>query len=155
MTHALLRISQYSSRRIHPLPCALALKNRDFFDTISHTRITAYFWTGILGIGTISALALVIGRTIRNQTRVATKSFFSLATPLAVKGTFGDFKMGIQTGGLIGTTIRLITSPFVVPLARILSKGLPEDGRDVCRMTIGSDNRPVEPLPGCVLLRTK
>lgn len=80
-------------------------------------------------------------------------AFFSLATPLAVKGTFADFKMGIRAGGLIGTTIQFITSPFVVPLARILSKGLPEDGKDVCPVTIGPDNRPVEPLPGCVLLK--
>ena len=81
--------------------------------------------------------------------------FFSLATPLAVKGTFADFKMGIQSGGLIGTTIRFITSPFVVPFARLIDKGLPEDGSDVCSMRIGSDNRPEKPLPGCIVLKAK
>jgi uncharacterized protein involved in outer membrane biogenesis len=81
--------------------------------------------------------------------------FFSLATPLAVKGTFADFKMGIQSGGLIGTSIRFITSPFVVPFARLVDKGLPEDGSDVCSMRIGPDNRPEKPIPGCILLRAK
>lgn len=81
--------------------------------------------------------------------------FFSLATPLAVKGTFADFKMGIQSGGLIGTSIRFITSPFAVPFARLIDKGLPEDGGDVCSMSIGPDNRPEKPLPGCIPLSAK
>ena len=81
--------------------------------------------------------------------------FFSLATPLAVKGTFSDFKMGIQTGGLIGTAIRFITSPLAVPLARLIDKGLPEDGADVCGMNLGPDNRPEKPLPGCIVWRAK
>jgi uncharacterized protein involved in outer membrane biogenesis len=81
--------------------------------------------------------------------------FFSLATPLAVKGTFADFKMGIQSGGLLGTTIRFITSPFLVPFARLVDKGLPEDGSDVCSMSIGQTNRPEKPLPGCIQLRAK
>jgi len=81
--------------------------------------------------------------------------FFSLATPLAVKGTFSDFKMAIQTGGLIGTTIRFITSPFAVPFARLIDKGLPEDGADVCGMNLGPDNRPEKPLPGCIVWRAK
>lgn len=81
--------------------------------------------------------------------------FFSLATPLAVKGTFSDFKMGIQTGGLIGTAIRFITSPLAVPLARLIDKGLPEDGSDVCGMRLGPDNRPEKPLPGCIVWRAR
>ncbi len=81
--------------------------------------------------------------------------FFSLATPLAVKGKFADFRMGIQTGGLIGTSIRFITSPFVVPFARLIDKGLPEDGGDVCGMDLGPENRPEKPLPGCVVWRAR
>jgi AsmA family protein len=81
--------------------------------------------------------------------------FFSLATPLAVRGSFSEFKMGIQSGGLVGTVIRFVTSPFAVPFARIIDKGLPENGGDVCGMGIGPDNRPKEPLPGCMVLRAK
>ena len=58
--------------------------------------------------------------------------FFSLATPVEVRGSFDDFGVGIQAGGLIGTSVRFITSPVTVPLRRIFSKDLPADGTDVC-----------------------
>ena len=58
--------------------------------------------------------------------------FFSLATPIQVKGTFTDYKMGLQPGGLIGTAIRFITSPIVVPIERIFTEGATADGRAAC-----------------------
>ena len=48
--------------------------------------------------------------------------FFSLATPIQVKGTFNDYKIGVQSGGLIGTALRFITSPIIVPIQRIFSE---------------------------------
>jgi uncharacterized protein involved in outer membrane biogenesis len=58
--------------------------------------------------------------------------FFSLATPIQVKGTFTDYKIGMQPGGLIGTAIRFITSPLVVPIQRIFTEGATADGRAAC-----------------------
>jgi uncharacterized protein involved in outer membrane biogenesis len=58
--------------------------------------------------------------------------FFSLATPIQVKGTFTDYKIGMQPGGLIGTAIRFITSPIVVPIQRIFTEGATSDGRAAC-----------------------
>jgi hypothetical protein len=58
--------------------------------------------------------------------------FFSLATPIEVKGKIADFKIGVAPGGLIGTSIRFITSPLHVPLRRLFSKDLPPGGGDVC-----------------------
>jgi AsmA family protein len=75
--------------------------------------------------------------------------FFSLATPLAVNGTFSDFGVGIDSGGLIGTAIRFATSPVMTPLLRLAGKGLPADGADVCSMSIGPDSRQGEPETGC------
>jgi len=75
--------------------------------------------------------------------------FFSLATPLEVKGQFSDFGVGVQTGGLFGTSIRFITSPIHVPLRRLAGKGLPKDGDDICGMTIGPDDRPTKRPAGC------
>ena len=75
--------------------------------------------------------------------------FFSLATPVEVKGNFADFGVGIQAGGLIGTTIRFIASPVTVPLRRLFSKDLPGDGGDVCGMAIGPENRSVKAPAGC------
>jgi uncharacterized protein involved in outer membrane biogenesis len=75
--------------------------------------------------------------------------FFNLALPLKVQGKFSDFGVGIQTGGLFGTGISFITSPVHVPLRRLAGEGLPEDGGDVCGMTIGAEHRPIKPPPGC------
>ena len=75
--------------------------------------------------------------------------FFSLATPVEVRGSFDDFGVGIQAGGLIGTSVRFITSPVTVPLRRIFSKDLPADGTDVCGMAIGPEKRSSKAPAGC------
>ncbi|MFC1825574.1 AsmA family protein [Thermodesulfobacteriota bacterium] len=75
--------------------------------------------------------------------------FFSLATPVEVNGKFADFKIGIQSGGLIGTAINFITSPVTVPLRRLAGDELPEDGNDVCNMPIGPKERSAKRPPGC------
>jgi hypothetical protein len=58
--------------------------------------------------------------------------FFSLATPIQVKGTFTNYKIGPQPGGLIGTAFRFITSPVVVPIQRAFTKQAPADGKAAC-----------------------
>ena len=58
--------------------------------------------------------------------------FFSLATPIQVKGTFTDYKIGMQPGGLIGTVLRFITSPIVVPIQRIFTERAAKDGHAAC-----------------------
>ena len=75
--------------------------------------------------------------------------FFSLATPMEVRGKFADFGVGIQAGGLIGTTVRFIASPVTVPLRRLFSQDLPGDGSDVCGMAIGPENRTAKAPAGC------
>ncbi len=75
--------------------------------------------------------------------------FFSLATPVEIKGNFADFGVGIQTGGLFGTAIRFITSPVTVPLQRLAGKALPVDGADVCGIVIGPENRSSKAPAGC------
>ena len=75
--------------------------------------------------------------------------FFSLATPVEVRGNSADFGVGIQAGGLFGTTIRLIASPVTVALRRLFGKDLPGDGGDVCGMAIGPGNRSAKAPAGC------
>lgn len=75
--------------------------------------------------------------------------FFSLATPVEVKGQFADFGVGIQAGGLFGTAIRFVASPVTVPLQRLAGKDLPVDGTDVCGIMIGSENRSSKAPAGC------
>jgi uncharacterized protein involved in outer membrane biogenesis len=75
--------------------------------------------------------------------------FFSLATPLEVRGKFVDFGVGIQAGGLFGTAVTFVTSPLHVPFRRLAGEGLPENGDDVCDMPIGSGDRPTGSPTGC------
>ena len=75
--------------------------------------------------------------------------FFSLATPVEVRGNFADFGVGVQAGGLVGTTVRFIASPVTVPLRRLFSKDLPGDGADVCGMAIGPKDRSAKAPAGC------
>ena len=77
--------------------------------------------------------------------------FFSLATPLAVKGEFDDFRIGMKTGVLtLGTTAtKFAISPITTPLKRLFREDLPEDGADMCALPIGPRDQPLEPLPGC------
>jgi uncharacterized protein involved in outer membrane biogenesis len=58
--------------------------------------------------------------------------FFSLATPIQVKGTFTDYKIGVQPGGLIGTALRFITSPILVPIQRTFTERAAADGKAAC-----------------------
>ncbi len=75
--------------------------------------------------------------------------YFSLATPIEVKGDFSDFGVGIQPGGLFGTTVKFITSPVTTTFMRLSNKEIPPDGNDVCAIPIGPENRSQEPPAGC------
>ena len=77
--------------------------------------------------------------------------FFSLATPLAVRGKFDDFRIGMKTGILtLGTTAtKFVISPITTPFKRLFKDDLPEDGADICSLPIGPREQVLEPLPGC------
>lgn len=74
--------------------------------------------------------------------------FFSLATPLEVKGSFADINVGVGQGGIIGTAVNFIASPVSVPLQRMVMPKIPADGSDVCGMILGAENREVV-VPMC------
>ena len=75
--------------------------------------------------------------------------YFSLATPIEVKGSFDDFGVGIQSGGLIGTAVKFVASPVTTTLQRLTGKELPADGADVCGMVIGPQDRSAKAPAGC------
>jgi uncharacterized protein involved in outer membrane biogenesis len=70
--------------------------------------------------------------------------YFSPATPIEVEGKFSDLDPDIQSGGLIGTTVRFVASPVMTTIKRLFFKELPENGNDVCEMPIGPENRSVK-----------
>jgi len=59
---------------------------------------------------------------------------------MEAKGKIKDFKIGVAPGGLIGTSIRFITSPLHVPVRRLFSEDLPSEGSDVCESPLIKDN---------------
>jgi uncharacterized protein involved in outer membrane biogenesis len=77
--------------------------------------------------------------------------FFSLATPLAVKGKFRDFRIGMDSGVLsLGTTaVKFAISPITTPFKRLIMDDLPADGSDICSLPIGPHEGELEELPGC------
>jgi hypothetical protein len=58
--------------------------------------------------------------------------FFSLATPIQVSGTFTDYKISPQPGGIIESALRFITSPILVPIQRTFTERAPADGVAAC-----------------------
>jgi hypothetical protein len=67
-----------------------------------------------------------------------TPQFLSLATPVQVTGTFTKFEVGVPPGGILGTLGRMATSIFWVPVAKLMAKDIPADGRDVCDLALAA-----------------
>ncbi|OEU67336.1 MAG: hypothetical protein BA863_11085 [Desulfovibrio sp. S3730MH75] len=70
--------------------------------------------------------------------------FFSLATPVAVHGTFKDFGIAVSGLDLVGTVFSFIVSPVVVPIERVFMKDLPAGGSDVCDIDFATQESPIE-----------
>jgi len=62
---------------------------------------------------------------------------FSAETPLQIQGAFSDFAVGVSPGSLLGTTVRIITSPVVVPFQWVFTKRPPADGEAACQRVWG------------------
>ena len=77
--------------------------------------------------------------------------FFSLATPLRIKGRFDDFGIGMKGGPLaLGTTlVGFVISPITTPMQRMLREDLPREGGDICGLPIGPHQGRLKDLPGC------
>lgn len=58
--------------------------------------------------------------------------FFSLATPVQVRGKLTAPKIGVSAGEVAGTAARFFASIITTPLQMLFSKEMPRDGADVC-----------------------
>jgi uncharacterized protein involved in outer membrane biogenesis len=88
-------------------------------------------------------LRLVVAPTAKKP------EFFSLATPIEVDGSFEDFGIGTYGAGVPATAVRFITSPVTTPMLRAVKSDLPEDGSDVCKLSIEPSFVPPKSYPGC------
>ena len=87
------------------------------------------------GDGTIDFKTQTIDFKAKPQSK--RPQMFSAQTPVQVKGQFSDFKVDLPPGALVGTTIRIITSPVVVPFKWVFTEKVPADGRIVCEQAWG------------------
>ena len=69
---------------------------------------------------------------LRMQPRAKRAQFFSLQTPVDVRGTLEDFKVGVRGEDVAATVIRFFTSVIVVPFQQFRQGRAPQDGQDVC-----------------------
>jgi len=69
---------------------------------------------------------------MRLQPQAKTAQFLSLATPIEVKGGFDKFSIGPNAGDVLETIVRFATSVVWVPIKRLFSEKVPEDGADIC-----------------------
>ncbi|MCE2571082.1 AsmA family protein [Motilimonas eburnea] len=76
---------------------------------------------------------------IKLTPRAKRAQIFALQTPIQVKGKIEDFKVGIAPGGLIGTTLRFITSPVVAPLKWMLETPVNNNGQPQCQQAWQGD----------------
>lgn len=82
--------------------------------------------------GTVSADFGSERIAMRLQPQAKSAQFLSLATPIEVKGNFSDFSVGPNAGDVLQTVLRMATSILWVPLQRLFSDKVPQDGADVC-----------------------
>jgi len=73
---------------------------------------------------------------MRLQPQAKTAQFLSLATPLEIKGGLDTFTIGPNAGDVLETIVRFATSVVWVPIKRLFSEKVPEDGADVCNVNL-------------------
>jgi uncharacterized protein involved in outer membrane biogenesis len=103
----------------------------------------------ICGDGDVDFTQRTLDLTVKPKAK--RPEFFSLATPLRVRGDFDDFGIGMKGGPIaLGTTaVGFVVSPITTPLQRLLREDLPQDGADICGLPIGPHEGELEDLPGC------
>ena len=70
---------------------------------------------------------------LRAAPRPKRAQMFSAQTPVRVQGSFSDFELGVSSGALTGTVVRMITSPVTTPFKWIFAESEHPDGRVACQ----------------------
>ncbi len=75
-------------------------------------------------------------------------ALLALQTPVAVKGSFQDFQIGVAPEDVLRTFIRFVTSIVVVPIQRLFVGALPADGVATCQAAWNQGSEGVKASPG-------
>jgi len=101
----------------------------------------------ICGSGEVDLANNVLNLTVRPTPKKA--EYFNVATPVKIKGSFDDVKVGVVRGGILGSAVRFVTSPVFTPLKRVVTEEIPADGADACNMVLGAGSRENIRVRGC------
>ena len=74
-------------------------------------------------------------------------ALFSLQTPVAVRGSFDNPRIGVAPEDVLVTLARFLTSVVVVPIQRIFGGTLPADGVATCQAAWEKGRKSVDASP--------
>ncbi len=74
---------------------------------------------------------------LRLTPRSKRPKFFSLSTPIVVKGGFSDFVVGLRPHDLLGTAIRMAYTVVLVPLQYVMDGVRPAEDTEECEKALG------------------
>jgi uncharacterized protein involved in outer membrane biogenesis len=69
---------------------------------------------------------------LRMQPQAKRAQAFNLQTPVDVRGTLEDFRVGVRGEDVLASAVRFFGSALAVPFQRLTQGPVPVDGRDVC-----------------------
>lgn len=120
----------------------------DLDDGLMHERALLLDTTGMVvrGAATIDFKREQLEAVFGPQSK--RPALFALQTPVAVKGSFQDFQIGVAPEDVLRTFIRFVTSVVVVPIQRIFVGGLPADGVATCQAAWDKGREGVDTSPG-------
>lgn len=101
----------------------------------------------ICGSGEVDLANNALNLVVRPAPKRA--EYFNVATPVEIKGSFDDVKVGVVRGGVLGSAVRFVTSPVFTPLKRMVTEEIPADGADACNMVLGAGSREDIRVRGC------
>ncbi|UPW17077.1 AsmA family protein [Agarivorans sp. TSD2052] len=112
------------------LNCVVAVFDGDHGELTKNVLLADTSRMRVLGEASIDFKQQQVNMVLRPQAKRA--QIFGLATPIQVSGSFEDFNVGVANGGLLGTTLRFVTSPVVSPLRWIVEAPLDANGSELC-----------------------
>lgn len=126
---ALLPVSlgEKAPKKINCLVARLTLENGIMKPKIAFLDTTAVI---LRGRGTIDLVERNLDLLVAPQAK--SEKFFSISSPIAVTGSFDDFKVGLAPGSFMTTMFRWFYGGIYVPYKWLTGQRFPADGLETC-----------------------
>ena len=96
-------------------------------------------------LAAVCLAALLFAPVAEAKPKAKRPQMFSAQTPVQIQGELSDFNVGLPEGALVGTTIRIITSPVITPFKWLLAKKAAADGKVACEQAWARQPPPSPP----------